>query len=500
MAILKLGVDANYVLSALLRHNYFPAHKTDLSELPPVFASTSLSDQTAVDLAASGGRGQRCGYDSITYLSTRFNNVPRPLSVPHPVAYSRLSLCIKENWDDLKVIKANPNSFFRPKRYPDGRLFIMDYEGGPKRAMRGLPQAFGKRFVVHADIANCYPSIYTHSIPWAAVGRDEAKTRRDIAEWFNIFDKRVREANRGETHGIVIGPATSSIVAEFILGRVDEALREDFVHFRFVDDFHAYCASEEEALAFIRRLSDELRLFNLGLNAHKTTIHSLPRTQSPDWVHQLSLWAPKKDLLEVYDIVNYLDLAVGMASREPDGSVLKYAVKTVRGRPKSDDALLAQVSYTLNLAFHNPVLVPLLDAMFEDMRSRDLALNYGESIFGLVDRFARDRCADGLSWALFYAGQLGLEIDGALADEILNCGDCLTLAQLYAIGDTDARSKVVNFAQSLIAGVAGEIDKYELDQYWVLLYHLFLAGEVPNPYANEEAFDIMAAAGVSFLN
>lgn len=193
MAILdlKIDVDADYVLSALLKHNYFPAHKSDLTELPPVFSSTSLNELVASGLAVSAGRKERCGYDSVRYLSTRFNNVPRPLSIPHPVPHSRLALCIHDNWDSLKLIKDNKNSFIRPRVYPDGRLFIMDYGSASKRVVRELKRAFGKRFLVRADINNCYPSIYTHSIPWAAVGKAAAKTRRGPNEWFNILDKRV---------------------------------------------------------------------------------------------------------------------------------------------------------------------------------------------------------------------------------------------------------------------------------------------------------------------
>ena len=32
-----------------------------------------------------------------------------------------------------------------------------------------------KYCVVYADISNCFPSIYTHSIPWALVGKIQQK-------------------------------------------------------------------------------------------------------------------------------------------------------------------------------------------------------------------------------------------------------------------------------------------------------------------------------------
>ena len=492
-------MDAEYVLSALLRHNYLPAHKADLTEVPPLFSTETLTNQVACDLAASGGRQGGCGYDVIRYLSTRFNKVPRVLSVPHPVAHSRLALCISDNWDEIKWITSNPNSFIKPRLHPDGRLVIMDYGSGSQRAIGDIRRGFGKRFRVKADISNCYPSIYTHSIPWAAVGRPAAKVRRRDDEWFNLLDKRAREAKRGETHGIVIGPATSSIICEFVLGRVDEALRDCFSHCRFVDDFTADCATEEEALRFLQTLAARLREFNLELNARKTEVASLPVTSTPCWVHELSLWSPRRDTLTASDITNYLDLALSMTAREPDGSVLKYAIKAIRRRPMRDSALFALISYTLSLAYHNPVLLPLLDQMFDKMAELGYPLNYEESINTLISHFSSTRCADGLAWALHYADREGFCIDNTLAPSILECGDCLSLCQLWRNGSGSARLMVQELVAALVGGVVTEVDKYELDQYWMLLYELYADGKIQNPYKGEDAFQIMSTAGVRFM-
>jgi hypothetical protein len=501
VAIFKLGIDAEYVLAGLLRSHLFPAHKADRSEIPPEFSSAGFTDDVAKALAASGGRSKGCGYDSVRYLSTRFNNVPRAMAIPHPVPHARLALCIHENWDSLRRISSNRNSFIRPRLYPDGRLFTMEYGGGPKRVTKELKRGFGKRFLVKADVSNCYPSVYTHSIAWAAVGKYEAKVRRtEHTAWFNVLDMRVREAKRNETHGIVIGPATSSIIAEFILGRVDEALRSEFNHVRFIDDFQAFCETEEEALHFVRRLSQELRKHELELNARKTSINPLPTTSSPDWVHQLSLWKPERSPeLTVYDVTNYLDLALSMAHREPDGSVLKYAVKAIRAQKKRTDALLALISYTLNLSFHNPVLIPLVDHMFDEMVSRGYPLAYGDSIERLILHYAESGNADALCWALHFAARHGLTLGIELGAAIVRMADCCSMVMLRTIGDDDAKQQVLEFAQNLIGGVVAEIDKYELDQYWILLYELYLDGEITNPYVNESAFDILQAAGVRFV-
>jgi len=38
-----------------------------------------------------------------------------------------------------------------------------------------------------------------------------------------------------------------------------------------------------------------------------------------------------------------------------------------------------------------------------------------------------------------------------------------------------------------------------MDQYWLLLYQLYLDGQMKNPYPDEDCFDILSEAGVSFI-
>ena len=57
------------------------------------------------------------------------------------------------------------------------------------------------------------------------------------------------------------------------------------------------------------------------------------------------------------------------------------------------------------------------------------------------------------------------------------------------------QARVVDFAKSL-----NPADLYELDQYWILLYFLFRDGKLANPYASEDAFEILNDNGVVFMN
>ncbi|MCK4735054.1 MAG: RNA-directed DNA polymerase, partial [Methanophagales archaeon] len=192
------------------------------------------------------------GYDQIEYKLTRYNNVSRPLSIPHPIAYAKLCHSLHDNWEKLEYITQTKNSLNIPKEHSDGRIIIMEYENTKEKIKRHIKLSFNKKFYVYTDISNFFPSIYSHSIPWALVGFDVAKKDRDQDKWFNKIDFYQRITKRDETNGVPIGPASSNIICESILARVDNRLKnEGFEFIRFIDDYTAYFATYEKAEEFI---------------------------------------------------------------------------------------------------------------------------------------------------------------------------------------------------------------------------------------------------------
>ena len=494
-----MSVDKDFVLAGLLQHNFLPMQKKAKEEMPPVFSSVTFTPEVAKKLVAGKPRkveGYQ-GYDSVDYKLTRFNGVSRICSIPHPTGYAHLALCIHEHWDKLDYIAANKNSLIRPCHHTDGRLIIMDYEKSFEKTKRNLRGAFGRRFMAHTDVANCFPSIYTHAIPWATVGFDHAKKHAKpihATEWFNQLDKKVRCLKRNETQGVAIGPATSNIVSEIILARVDDALREDFVYFRFMDDYTAYCETEGDAQEFIRRLAEELAKYKMLLNIKKTKVIPLPMALSADWATELALSMPKSEEISGYDAVNYLNLAVRLAKDAPDGSVLKYALKSLLGRKLEFMAEFDILPYALTLSFHQPVLLPLLEKLLAATLFPGTFL-HGEQLQRLALENARFRRSDGMAWSLYYLNKYEVRISKNIADEVMASRDCVALLLLYLSGDMDNQAIVIEFAKSLNSN-----DLYEIDQYWLLLYELYREGKIANPYADEDAFEIMKDNGVSFLN
>lgn len=265
-----MAIDATFIARALLKYNYLPFQKRDKSEVPPCFSSRKFTPKIAKLVDASTQR--KGGWDAISYRATRFNGVPRILSIPHPVPHASLSLHIAYSWNELAYITKAGISEIRPRRHRDGRIVIMDYGRSASNFKKQYPLSFSRRFRVHTDIANCFPSIYSHSIPWATVGFTAAKAQKTNKNaWFNQLDELIRFCKRNETNGIAIGPATSNVVVESILAKVDHemSVTHGFIFIRYIDDYTAYCDSEEDAQRFIRLLGTELDRYKLLLNIKK---------------------------------------------------------------------------------------------------------------------------------------------------------------------------------------------------------------------------------------
>lgn len=501
-------LDEEFVLNALLRYNFLPNQKSDSDELPPVLSSVSFTVPVADKLKSVHEKrgGGFPGYDAVVYKLTRFNGVARFCSVPHPKAYAGLVLTIDKNWQNLSYVSENENSRITPRRHEDGRLVIMDYEDRVLTSQQTLGASFGKRFVVNTDISNCYPSIYSHSVPWAVAGFAEAKKNKAKKnKWYNQLDRALQYVSKNETNGISIGPGTSNIISEAILARVDDELKKYFTYYRYMDDYTAYCGSHEEAERFVFNLSKELAKYKLTLNVGKTAIHSLPTALTNDWVIDLRNSLPKQTPVTAFDAVNYLDKVVQVAKHNPDGSVMKYGLKAfssvlIDSQNEADTEVVRLVlTYAVNLAFYHPILVPLLDGLFDKHLSLDSSFGYNQELQAIICENVRLNRSDAISWGLFLAKKYGVTIRQCCYDQIIESKDCIPILLMYITGEKEQRDAVVSYAKSL-----DRKDFYGLDQHWLLLYQMFKDGAISDPYSdgssNATSFSIMKSNGVNFID
>ena len=496
-------VEKDFLLKALLCHNYLPTARRAKEELPPCFSTESFTPDVARELVnISYRKGDFSGYDQVEYKLTRFNSVSRLLSVPHPLPYANLCLALHDNWEHFEYIVNSSCSQIKPQTYTDGRVIIMNgYGDSVEKANKQLDAAFGMRYRVTTDIANCFPSIYSHAVPWALIGFVDAKAKKPpkyASEWFNQIDKHLRSCKRDETQGVAIGPATSSIIAEAILGRIDEALlKQNFRFVRYIDDYCCHCETEEHAQAFVRAVECEAAKFKLQLNIKKTEFTKLPQPVTDSWVVELGRQVPKDSEWSAFDVFRYLDFAIVLAERHPEGSVLKFAAKVVANAKLGFMDDIGALNYLLALAFHRPELLPVLTRLIEAgyINFGDCMLDmYGSSakLNSIAQESARLQRSDGMCWSLFHLGRLGAQVSDETAKAIVASRDAMAMLALWWAGDAH-RGLVVDFCDSL-----DKADLYEQDRYWMLLYQLYTSGDIANPY-DDKVFETFKQLDVDFL-
>ncbi|MDR3723455.1 MAG: RNA-directed DNA polymerase [Terracidiphilus sp.] len=140
------------------------------------------------------------------------------------------------------------------------------------------------------DISKCFDSIYTHSLPWAVLGKPQTKFNLDKSKktFSGRFDSLMQNLNHNETNGIVIGPEFSRIFAEIILQTVDNKTqaylqkseklshRKDYEIFRYVDDYFIFYNDDPAKDKILGALQRELKEMKLSVNPAKIKFYEKP--------------------------------------------------------------------------------------------------------------------------------------------------------------------------------------------------------------------------------
>lgn len=262
-------------------------------KLPPVFNSVPFFEycKSLADPYKSGWSKY------ITFRVMRNIGVPRIMGIPNPFKYQRMCLEIKSSWEKIKKYfhEQTDNQAYRISRIhirkenKSKRIFEMNYknwrvDGNPEIDL--LIQEKGvSHILVRADISTCFPSIYSHALPWALVGKEIAKQKsQDRDAWYNKLDSNCSDMHNGETHGILIGPHVSNLLSEIILTAIDKKLYDKgYRYIRNIDDYECYVHNYDEAQRFLADLELTLHEFDLPLNHKKTEIINLPIEIDKEW-------------------------------------------------------------------------------------------------------------------------------------------------------------------------------------------------------------------------
>jgi hypothetical protein len=148
---------------------------------------------------------------------------------------------------------------------PDGRRWLSPWTTARTRFARSAAQLAAGSIVARTDVRNCFRSIRPDPVcrSLEALGCAPSEVRR-------VGNVLVRLQSR-EVFGLPIGPAASTVLANAVLSRADEAL-VGLPFLRWVDDYLLFADTESRAQHGLCRLTDVLGEMGLSLAPEKTSI------------------------------------------------------------------------------------------------------------------------------------------------------------------------------------------------------------------------------------
>ena len=322
----------------LLRQGLLP------SQLPPCFTTDTLASNHAVLSAAwlslepgkPGISPKAPSGKSEVFSVARAGHQRRSTSISNPVAQTFLSQAIVNNWAAIvhhfrksRISASHPR--FRRDANRAASLPSMQ-----NLFERRLLIGAGYRYVLRTDISRFFPTIYTHSIPWALHGKSVAKKNRKLTPKYfgNLLDTAVRQCQDEQTFGLPIGPDTSHIIAECIATAVDidlaKRLRTNLVGFRYVDDYYLFFETQSAAEGALAHLVRCLKEFELQINFEKTKICRTEELEEDSWTHTLrSIDIANDGQRQRSDANHFFEIARSLARAHSDESVMVYALRRV---------------------------------------------------------------------------------------------------------------------------------------------------------------------------
>ena len=466
-------------------------------KLPPVFSSQQLFDYTENNPLPTKLKSRRY----ISFRAPKCDGGTRAMGIPHPLSYAQLCLTLESDWEKIKnKLKDNcinqkykvSRIHFR-KQAASGRLFKMNYHVWPFDGDPTPLIQIGATYRVSTDISMCFPSIYSHAVPWALVGKEMAKVKRTSQFWFNRIDRDIRNCTDGETHGILIGPDSSNLIAEIILTEIDrELIAKGYRYVRNIDDYICYTESYDDARRFLVDLDEQLIKYGLLRNQKKTLIEPLPIPLSEDWVTELRRLS--NELPEKVDrgaVGSSLDYATALMQMHKNTSIMIFLLRVLAKREFTAPAEELLVSRMLQLVRSYPYLV----ITFEELVLN--RFNVATEDINLLSNYLYKLSFDTHDWfgayyAFYYSLKYKFNINGVLVDDVISSDDCLlkTLEYRYAL-ERNNRSAI----QKLESDAMQLLKNGDADENWLFVYEALSAQQLGNNSLGD-----LKSKGVAFIS
>lgn len=333
----------------------------------------------------------------------------RPITLIHPLIYVDLVNCItiKKNWAEIVEVFNKPRDIIKGKSLPVGALSAGEKD--IKRVILNWWEEFEQlqikksmeyKYCMHTDISNCYPSIYTHSIPWAIMGKERAKENRSTDYFPNELDALISNMQYGQTNGIPQGSVLMDFIAEIVLNGVDLEIEKKLAEykdrveiFRYRDDYRIFGNTIEDVHEVTKYISEILAKWNFSLNSNKTFLSK--DIISDAFKKGKRYWQGKQPILKDLNAQQHLLQIKELADKFPNSGSLKKALNDFHTKyfgennqgldSKSDISSL--ISILVDIMDNNSIVIEFCVVIISEMLSLISVDEAGQYLDHIYNRF-----------------------------------------------------------------------------------------------------------------
>ncbi|MFK4474904.1 hypothetical protein ABH897_004672 [Paenibacillus sp. RC73] len=501
-----LARQARLTLQNCILKGYFPA------ELVPGFTTKMLGTQiNSIASALSGisiivnGHKINCSKCCI-HTIPKIQHQRRTLSIPNPFHQIKVFETIIHNWITIKnEIKKSKYSLTKPMVNKDLQRAI-----SRQHSFSEIPQIIpilssNSRFVLKTDISRYYPTIYTHSIPWACHGKSFAKRNRGSAHFGNVLDTNVRNTQDQQTIGIPIGPDSSYVISELIGSVMDQEIYQELgvTGLRYIDDYYFFFNSLSEAEEALTKIHKIVKKYELEINPEKTMIYPLPEPLEFNWISEIRNYEFHSSIKrQRTDLVTFFSKAFEYSKKHPNEYVLKYSLARIKNVLVHKDNWELFESLILNSMIAEPSVIPTVIEILLAYRDKGYNLNYkkiAKTIDNNIGYHSKFSHGYKVSWNLWLAKSFNIKISRAAAKELSTIED--SFSRIVAL---DMRSNGLITTGLNISEWNNYLSHDHLYQeHWIFAYEAIKKGFLTsrsNYISSDNFFSLLASRNIEFYD
>jgi hypothetical protein len=401
------------ILHDLLAKGYLPV------QLPPAFSSLTFASELP-KFESAWAKGKPPATLLSKYSVARSSFYRRHTALVNPIGFYFLAKEVATYWPQIEQhyqktsLSRSVPTFTESIRAIRLKKFSELHEDK-------ITSAAGFKYALITDVTSFFPTIYTHTIPWALHTKAVAKANQNKSSRYfgNILDDKCMGLQDRQTIGLPIGPDTSHIIAEIIAVAIDLQLAKEFGKvpdgFRYVDDFFLFFGRHEDAEKALAILTRTVGSFELQLNAAKTRIIEVKSLVEESWKYSIKKLVISADRRQQKnDIHHYFEFMFSLEQRVKDESLVKYGLKRISSKIVKKSNWPVFEAYLLKCGFSFPNTIQLLAHILATYRHHHYPLNIdaiARFCNTLIPTAAASDHHGEVSWLLWICKELSINVE-----------------------------------------------------------------------------------------